>query len=179
MEQRIDNIGATCYMNSTLQCLTHIDSLVDYFKYDSYIEKIKQDNKNLTSSFKTIVDNLYPEKNYSAINHYAPKDFKDKISVMNPLFNGIAANDAKDLVNFIIMTLHNELNKKDEIPDENKDLPPNFEQSNKEQTYLFFENEILREHKSIINDLFYGINRSETNVAIVLKMNIITNHISF
>ena len=30
---------------------------------------------------------------------------------MNPLFNGIAANDAKDLVNFIIMQLHDELNK--------------------------------------------------------------------
>ena len=29
---------------------------------------------------------------------------------MNPLFEGIAANDAKDLVNFIIMTLHQELN---------------------------------------------------------------------
>ena len=30
---------------------------------------------------------------------------------MNPLFEGITANDAKDLVNFIIMTLHLELNK--------------------------------------------------------------------
>ena len=29
---------------------------------------------------------------------------------MNPLFKGVAANDAKDLVNFIIMTLHEELN---------------------------------------------------------------------
>ena len=30
-------------MNSTLQCLTHIDRLVDYFKYDPQIEEIKQD----------------------------------------------------------------------------------------------------------------------------------------
>ena len=30
---------------------------------------------------------------------------------MNPLFEGVAANDAKDLFNFIIMTLHEELNK--------------------------------------------------------------------
>ena len=29
---------------------------------------------------------------------------------MNPLFQGVQANDAKDLVNFIIMTLHEELN---------------------------------------------------------------------
>jgi ubiquitin C-terminal hydrolase len=156
----LDNIGATCYMNSTLQCLTHIDSLVDYFKYDPQIEEVKQNHQNLSSSFKTLVDNLYPDILTS--NRYAPNDFKEKISVMNPLFKGIAANDAKDLVNFIIMTLHNELNKKDEIPDENKDLPQNPDQSNKEQSYLSFENEILREHRSIISDLFYGINRNET-----------------
>ena len=30
---------------------------------------------------------------------------------MNPLLQGVQANDAKDLVNFIIMTLHEELNK--------------------------------------------------------------------
>ena len=29
---------------------------------------------------------------------------------MNPFFEGIAVNDAKDLFNFIIMTLHEELN---------------------------------------------------------------------
>ena len=157
----LDNIGATCYMNATLQCLTHIDSLVDYFKYDPQIEEIKKNNANLTSSFKTLVDNLYP-KNYISISRYAPNDFKEKISVMNPLFQGIAANDAKDLVNFIIMTLHNELNKRDEIPDENKDIPQNPDQSNIEQSYLSFENDVLREQKSIISDIFYGVNRSET-----------------
>ena len=30
---------------------------------------------------------------------------------MNSLFEGVQANDAKDLVNFIVMTLHEELNK--------------------------------------------------------------------
>ena len=30
---------------------------------------------------------------------------------MNHLFEGVQANDSKDLVNFIIMALHNELNK--------------------------------------------------------------------
>ena len=42
---------------------------------------------------------------------YPPNNFKEIISIKNPLFKGVAANDAKDLVNFFIMTLHEELNR--------------------------------------------------------------------
>jgi ubiquitin C-terminal hydrolase len=108
----LQNIGATCYMNSTLQCFCHIKKLVEYFKYNSnIIEFVNKDkeNKSLTSSFKLLIEKLWPK---AIINkYYAPEDFKKKISVLNPLFEGIAANDAKDLVNFIIMKLHEELNQ--------------------------------------------------------------------
>ena len=43
--------------------------------------------------------------------YFIPKLFKEKISEMNPMFQGIQANDAKDLVNFLIPHLHEELNK--------------------------------------------------------------------
>ena len=42
---------------------------------------------------------------------FKPQRFKDFMSVKNPLFKGVAANDAKDLVNFLIMTWHEEQNK--------------------------------------------------------------------
>ena len=42
---------------------------------------------------------------------FKPQRFKDFMSVKSPLFKGIAANDAKDLVNFLIMTWHEEQNK--------------------------------------------------------------------
>ena len=29
----LDNIGATCYMNATLQCFCHIEKFVNFFKY--------------------------------------------------------------------------------------------------------------------------------------------------
>jgi len=89
---------------------------------------------------------------------------------MNPLFQDIATNDANDLIHFIIMTLHKELNKKDEIPDENKDLPQNPDPSIKEHSYLCFENEILRKHKSIISDLFSIKYRNEIQCCFCYKM---------
>ena len=42
---------------------------------------------------------------------FKPQRFKDFMSVKNPLFKGVAANDAKDLVNFLIMAWHEEQNK--------------------------------------------------------------------
>jgi ubiquitin C-terminal hydrolase len=82
-----------------------------YFKYNP---RIINDNRKdtLTYSFKLLINKLWPDDssndNYDC---FSPYEFKDKISKMNPLFSGIGANDAKDLVNFIIMQLHDELNK--------------------------------------------------------------------
>jgi len=103
----LQNIGATCYMNSTLQCFCHIEKFVEFFKYNPQItNNIKNEKDKLSFSFKLLIDNLWPD-NFNPSSpkfkkYYSPEDFKNKISKLNPLFEGIAANDAKDLVNFII-----------------------------------------------------------------------------
>jgi hypothetical protein len=109
----LDNIGATCYMNATLQCFCNILPFVNYFKYDkNLIYRVKNDigKKTLSSSFKLLIEKLWPNDLINKIKSYSPHEFKAKISYMNELFRGVAANDSKDLVNFIIMTLHEELN---------------------------------------------------------------------
>ena len=71
---------------------------------------------------------------------------------MNPLFKGIAANDPKDLILFLLEKMHNELNKPiNNIPDNNK-VPnsSNFIEVYKDFVY-WFENK----NKSIISDEFY------------------------
>ena len=35
----LKNVGATCYMNATLQCLSQIDKLANYFKYHKFVEE--------------------------------------------------------------------------------------------------------------------------------------------
>ena len=162
----LQNIGATCYMNATLQCFCHIEKFIDYFKYNSQIINIViKDKNNLTSSFKLLIEKLWPN-NYNNQNnqtnknkYYPPEEFKKKISEMNPLFKGIAANDAKDLINFIIMILHEELNqaKKDNI-DNNIII----DQTNKIQVFQLFAQSFTLNNQSIISDLFYSINCSIT-----------------
>ena len=77
---------------------------------------------------------------------------------MNPLFQGIAANDSKDLVNFIIMTLHKELNKtKDNITNNNNNNII-LDQRNQQMMFNIFAQNFIQNNASIISDLFYGIN---------------------
>ena len=157
----LQNIGATCYMNATLQCFCHIKKFVEFFKYNPQVANIQNKN-NLSSSFKLLIENLWPnDYNLKNIKHFAPEDFKKKISDMNPLFEGIAANDSKDLVNFIIMTLHSELNK-EIIINQNINNNVNIDQSNKEMVFKCFINEFAKQNHSIISDLFYSTNCSIT-----------------
>jgi len=154
----LQNIGATCYMNATLQCFCHIEKFVNFFKYSQQVVSMVRSNKNnLTSSFKLLIEKLWPnnhDENYPQ-KYYSPEEFKNKISKLNPLFEGIAANDAKDLVNFIIMTLHLELNKAEK---RNNKINNFIDQRNQQIMFEEFAKNFALENQSIISDLFYGIN---------------------
>ena len=84
-------------------------------------------------------------------------DFKEKISRMNPLFQGVQANDSKDLVNFIIMTLHEELNRAEKkiFPNESNQI---IDQTNPLIVQQYFLKHFNNENKSIISELFYALN---------------------
>lgn len=49
--------------------------------------------------------------NESPKGSYSPDEFKKTISELNPLFQGVQANDSKDLVIFLLEVMNNELVK--------------------------------------------------------------------
>ena len=159
----LENIGATCYMNATLQCFCHIKEFVNKFKYSKYIiDKVKANKNNLTAAFKLLIEKLWPD-NYNPQNfptYYAPRNFKSTISIMNPLFEGIAANDSKDLVNFIIMTLHEELNQANKNIQNNNNLF--IDQRNKQLMFNLFIENFNATNNSIISSIFYATNCNKT-----------------
>ena len=162
----LQNVGSSFYMNAVLQCFCQIRKLVNYFKYNSYINEVtsKYINKQcLTTSFKELVDNLWPSANHQNSNnkYYSPHNFKEKITQMEPLFQGVKLNDSKDLVNFIIMTLHEELNKSPKSQDSNASSLF-IDSSKKDKVLQNFINNFIKENKSIISDLFYGLSETCT-----------------
>jgi len=172
----LQNVGATFCMNATLQCFSNILCFVNFFKFNSKVNETinkyeEEDRLCLTSSFKILIDNLWPYgnkilKNYCGKNsnniYFIPKEFNYKISRMNDLFKSVAANDSKVFVNFIITTLQEELN---EIPEDNI----NNNGANNQNINLYDNNEVLqnflnnfKKKNSIISKEFYAVNHTLT-----------------
>jgi len=149
----LNNIGATCYMNSTLQCLSNTEELTYYFlnkfKYDP-----NNNNKIMSNTYYNLILNLWNKDNNNK--SFSPNDFKEKLSQENPLFKGIAANDSKDLIQFLIERFHKELNIINNDNNFNNDYNQN-DQLNEQKMKELFMNEFEINYNSIISDLFYGI----------------------
>ena len=155
------NIGATCYMNATLQCFSNIirlrQALLDKKTY-KILQKGKDANKVLSFAFAEVLKNLW---NNCSKKYYSPEHFKNVISKMNPLFEGIAANDSKDLIIFMLENMHNELNlKKDVILNTNNDYIP--DPRNFFLIYKEFKENYFKTNDSIILQEFYGFNNIQT-----------------
>ena len=100
----LNNIGATCYMNASLQCFSNTKKLTQYF-----LEHYEADPKNtMANEYFEVLKNLWNIENNNK--SYSPNSFKDILSKENPLFAGIQANDSKDLINFLLERFHQELN---------------------------------------------------------------------
>ena len=153
----LGNIGATCYMNATLQCLSHTIKLSNYFLNEKYEKFIK--SKKLSKGFLEVIKKLWIKSYNGNKSYYEPYNFKKLISDMNPLFKGIQANDSKDLINFILQELHNELNKAK--PNQIINLL-NIDQTNENQMFINFLKEFKNNQKSIISDIFYFIVETKT-----------------
>ena len=161
----LQNIGALNNMNATLQCFCHIEKFVNYFRCSNHVADIANKDKNsLTFSFKLLIEKLWPndyDDPYFDEKIFEPKEFKEKIAKLNPLFEGAPANNAKDLVNFIIKKLHKELNIKPiNLNEKDKNMP--LDQTNKDIMLQNFMKEFALNNRSIISDLFYAMNYSET-----------------
>ena len=158
----LENIGATCYMNSALQCLVHIPKLSKYFLEEKNIIE-KAQNNLLSSSFLKVVENLLRKTSDSLnINSYSPNEFFSIIQT-NPIFQGIAG-DSIDLIRFFIQTINKELNWKTEgdyfakyFTYNNNDNNNNYEKN----ILNNFINSFTSRNNSIITQTFFFIEKSQ------------------
>ena len=168
----LNNIGSTCFINATLQCLSQTKALTNYFLNEKNKTKIINNNialKNkldnqLTPFYYELINKLWNKT--SETKSVSPLNFVQKLNEMNPLFKLGEAGDSKDFIIFILEQIHRELKKRLNI--NNKPLDP-LNQYDKANSFDHFFNE-FKSDVSIISDVFYGIHET-TNVCLNCKAN--------
>jgi len=154
----LNNIGATCFMNSTLQCLSQTKELTNYFINKKNKEKIINNNIALSSKNDFQLSPVYLELiqklwDKNGPKSFSPNAFMNTVNNMNPLFKTGQAGDAKDFIIFILEQLHKELKKSVQLNNNTNVQPLN--QYDKDNALSFFFNE-FKNNCSIISDIFFG-----------------------
>ena len=164
----LQNVGGSCYMNATLECLMHIKELSEiflsafFFSYPRSDETFVSKHK-LSLKYIDLLSQVFLPKLHGNSKYFAPYEFKTLISEMNPLFEGIQAKDAKDLLQFLIENLHSELKMAIQFFSEYIIDP-----RDQNQAVQYFYNSYESQNKSPIHDILYGVNKIES---ICLKCN--------
>jgi ubiquitin C-terminal hydrolase len=152
----LENIGQSCYMNATIECLSNIREITDHLLCLN--ENLISKKNSLTLSYRSLLVELF----LTGQKVIVPEIFKSVVGELNPLFQGKHAADSKDLLFFLIEKFHLENNF------ENKNIPniqKNFYQLEKESRNekLMFQNFMIDSKlkaNSIFSQTFYGITES-------------------
>ena len=157
----LDNVGATCYMNATLQCLAHLKRITEHIINYREDGKIKDNKKyKLCDAYSEVVCEIW--KKDSEKKSFAPNRFKKVIGEMNSIFAPTAANDAKDLLIFFIEQMHSELNVSSET-NLNLIMPDDMNPMDHQQVLRCFVEEFIKKYNSVFSHYCYGSNVSITN----------------
>lgn len=148
------NLGNTCFMNSSIQCLSNTVPLTDYFLGYDYRREINHNNVlgtkgALVRSYAELAKHLW----LGDSNSYSPDEFKSSIGRFAPQFKGYEQQDAQELLAFLLDGIHEDLNRVINKPYiEDKDC----DGTNDEGDAIIAWSNYLTRNKSIIVDLFQG-----------------------
>ncbi len=158
--QGLSNLGNTCFMNSSLQCLSNSEALTRFFLTDSWQKDLNRDNPlgmqgNLAEEFSKVLTELWGEPRNFAV---CPRDFKRVIGRFAPQFTGYSQHDSQELLAFLLDGLHEDLNRIHSKPV--TEIPTGNGTNDREIAQLAWQRHKLR-NDSEIQDLFGGQFRSE------------------
>ncbi|XP_055338032.1 ubiquitin carboxyl-terminal hydrolase 15-like [Paramacrobiotus metropolitanus] len=156
----LGNLGNTCFMNSSLQCISNIPELTKYFVTKDYEKDLNTDNPlgkggEVAKTYADLVTQIWMPSRGGVI---YPSKFKSIMSRYTHLFNG-AQQDSQESMQFIIDCLHEDLNRirKKPYKEQNDEEDPN--KSDAEKASESWEAYTAR-NSSVIVDLFCGQVRS-------------------
>ncbi|KAI5445257.1 variant 6, Ubiquitin carboxyl-terminal hydrolase 9 [Lathyrus oleraceus] len=146
----LQNLGNTCFMNSTLQCLVHTPPLVEFFLQD-YNDEINRDNPlgmsgELALAFGDLLRKLWS----SGRTAIAPRAFKGKLARFAPQFSGYNQHDSQELLAFLLDGLHEDLNRVKQKP--YIEMKDSDNRPDEEVAYECWKNHMARNDSLIVDE---------------------------
>lgn len=111
------NLGNTCFMNSALQCLSHVELLTSYFLSNQYQKDLNKENPlgtggNLALEYDAHLKELW----FGTSPSTAPASLKRAIGRFAPQFSGFQQHDSQELLAYLLDGLHEDLNRVKQKP---------------------------------------------------------------
>ncbi|CAK9786673.1 hypothetical protein CC85DRAFT_288603 [Cutaneotrichosporon oleaginosum] len=161
----LKNLGNTCYMNSTVQCLSATFPFARYFLNEIYKRDLNETSNlgtkgRMAKAFADLLMALWSEK----WKFLSPITFRQSIISFNDLFAGNEQHDSQEFLSFMLDGLHEDLNRVKHKPQ--IEMTPHREKALEELTPQEASDKewaLYRQRDdSIIVDLFQGQYRSRT-----------------
>lgn len=153
------NIGNTCYLNSSLQCLLHLNELVSFFEGD-WEQQINVVNPlgtkgTVARAFAQLLKVVWDPKRTEAI--VAPRMLKAVVSDVADQFSGTNQHDAHEFLEKLLDLIHEDLNRVIDKPIVSEVVGDG---TNDEECASQFWAGHKSRNDSIIVDLFHGMFKS-------------------
>jgi len=152
------NLGNTCFMNTTLQCLSHTYKFNDFLKTGNYKQKLKKKPESLIiMEWDKLRDMMWSENCI-----ISPGGFLSSVQKVAKikgkfLFTGYAQNDLPEFLSFIIDCFHTAIMREVNMKIKGKVLTDKDKVAKK--CYSMMKNMYKKEYSEIL-DIFYGIHVS-------------------
>uniref|UniRef100_A0A7N6BGZ7 Ubiquitin carboxyl-terminal hydrolase 32 n=1 Tax=Anabas testudineus TaxID=64144 RepID=A0A7N6BGZ7_ANATE len=155
----LSNLGNTCFMNSSIQCVSNTKPLTDYFISGRHLYELNRTNPiGMRGHMAKCYGDLVMELWSGTQKNVAPLKLRWTIAKYAPRFNGFQQQDSQELLAFLLDGLHEDLNRVHEKPYvelKDSDGRPDWEVASEA-----WENH-LRRNRSIVVDLFHGQLKSQ------------------
>ena len=151
------NLGNTCFINATLQCLSHTYELNEFLN-TNFTDRLNK-NESLILTEWNELRNLMWSENCTI----SPNKFLNSIHLMaqkkdRDIFTGFAQNDLPEFLLFIMDCFHSALER--EVDMEIRGTAENTKDNLAIKCYKMMKNMYCKEYSEIL-DMFYGIHVSK------------------
>jgi len=148
------NLGNTCFLNSSVQCLSNTIPLADYCLGYDYRKEINRGNLlgtqgQLVTAYTELMKRVWLGNDSSL----DPSDFYSCLVRFAPQFGGGDQHDSQEVLTFLLDGIHEDLNRVKQRPYlQDKDCDGSNDEGD---AVLAWQNYLLR-NRSIVVDLFQG-----------------------